>query len=163
MGCHTNFYIPANLTYEQARKLAVISLNKILEVWTVENIIYSGEYQLEDEWTEDTVIKRRDRLNRWLKRVQSNNPFWKASAYLIIDQYVTEYYLKRNKLFFQIEHFADCFRVGWDLGDRQLTSLQETLEFCTTYKDRINFCRNTWLEEVNLFWELYPEGIIDLG
>lgn len=23
--------------------------------------------------------------------------------------------------------------------------------------------RNTWLEEVTKFWELYPEGIIDLG
>ena len=31
MGCHTNFYIPANLTYEQAKKLAVIELNRMLE------------------------------------------------------------------------------------------------------------------------------------
>lgn len=31
MGCHTNFFIPANLTYEQAKELAVIELNRMLE------------------------------------------------------------------------------------------------------------------------------------
>ena len=164
MGCHTNFYIPANLTYEQAKKLAVIELNRMLEQnerYMSVGFNVNGKVRKPKSEEELKMCIYCSKLyKRWIRRIESEKSIWKAAVW----KFQKEGYLF-DKLYYKCKepYFDDCIRVGWGLGDRQLTSLQETLEFCTTYKDRINFCRNTWLEEVNLFWELYPEGIIDLG
>ena len=156
MGCHTTFYKPANLTYEQARELAIAELNQRLEQITKFN-----EKIKKTKGTDlNTYIYLSKYYKKWTNRIKSNKPIWKAAVWKFQKENL---FPNNNNFYLRLEDFHDCFRVGWDLGDRQLTSLKETLEFCTEYKDKINFCRNTWLEEVNQFWQLYPEGIIDLG
>lgn len=154
MGCHTTFYKPVNLTYEQAKELAIAELNKRLEQITKFNKKVKNP-----EGTElKTDIYLSKFYKRWIKRIESNKPIWKAAVWKFQKENPIN-----NNFYLRLEDFHDCFRVGWDLDGRQLTSLKETLEFCTEYKDRINFDRDTWLEEVEQFWQLYPEGIIDLG
>ena len=164
MGCHTTFYKPANLTYEQARELAIAELNQRLlsneKYMSTRFKLCNGEVKNPEEIELKICIYLSKFYKRWIKRIESNNPIWKAAVWKFQKENL---FPNNNNFYLRLEDFHDCFRVGWDLGDRQLTSLKETLEFCTEYKDRINFCRSTWLEEVNQFWQLYPEGIIDLG
>lgn len=164
MGCHTTFYKPANLTYEQAKESAIAELNKrllLIEKYMSTGFkLRNGEVKKTEEIELKTCIYLSKFYKRWIKRIESNKPIWKAAVWKF---QIENLFPNNNNFYLRLEDFNDCFRVGWDLGDRQLTSLKETLEFCTEYKDRINFCRNTWLEEVEQFWQLYPEGIIDLG
>ena len=69
-----------------------------------------------------------------------------------------------DKLYYMCKepYFNDCIRV-WGLSDIELTSLKETLEFFNNHKDKITDMRDTWLEEVTKFWQLYPKGIIRIG
>lgn len=164
MGCHTTFYKPGDLTYKQARELAIAELNQRLllneKYMSTGFKLRNGKVKKPEGTDLKTYIYLSKFYKRWIKRIESNKPIWKAAVWKFQKENL---FPNNNNFYLRLEDFHDCFRVGWDLGNRQLTSLKETLEFCTEYKDRINLCRNTWLEEVKQFWELYPKGIIDLG
>ena len=164
MGCHTNFYIPANLTYEQAKKLAVIELNRMLEqnerYMSVGFKLHTGKVRKPESEEELKMCIYCSKLyKRWIRRIESEKSIWKAAVW----KFQKEGYLF-DKLYYMCKepYFNDCIKV-WGLSDIELTSLKETLEFFNNHKDKITDMRDTWLEEVTKFWQLYPKGIIRIS
>ena len=129
MGCHTTFYKPANLTYEQARELAIAELNQRLlsneKYMSTRFKLCNGEVKNPEEIELKICIYLSKFYKRWIKRIESNNPIWKAAVWKFQKENL---FPNNNNFYLRLEDFHDCFRVGWDLGDRQLTSLKETLE-----------------------------------
>lgn len=168
MGCHTWFFKPVDIDYEQAKQLAINYLTTQLEEWTVENILYTADSDGEVNpynWTEDEVIKQRAFYTRWLKRIKSDLPLWKGAVWHFLrmqEDGIGRYY--KGKYYINTE-CHDYFRVGWDLANTKLTSLQETLDFLEKNKNLIYdyYPPDSWLDKVTKFWQLYPDGLIEFG
>ena len=76
MGCHTTFYKPANLTYEQAKESAIAELNKRLLL--IEKYMSTG-FKLrngEVKKTEEIELKTCIYLSKFYKRGEINVPFY---------------------------------------------------------------------------------------
>jgi hypothetical protein len=165
MNCHTWFFKPVNIHYEQAKQVAIEYLTNQLEEWTVENILYTADRYGEVNpynWTEDVVLEQRAYYTRWLNRIKSGLPIWKGAVWYFLRMQESEVSMYYKGKYYIGTDYLDYFRVGWDLADTKLTSLQETLEFCKKYKNVVWFADN-WLDKVTEFWQLYPDGLIKFG
>jgi hypothetical protein len=85
MGCHTSFYKPANLTYEQAKNLALNELYTRLErnerYMSVEAKLRNGKVRKPESAKElKNCIYCSKLYKRWIKRIESNKSIWKAAV-----------------------------------------------------------------------------------
>ena len=168
MGCHTWFYYPIERTQEEARRLALIELDRTLkqnEMYILEGFkLRNGKIKKPTSQEElDIYISLGKYYKRWIRRLESNHPLWKSAAWLFNPKEESCSMYVNGKYYLQLSDYNDCFRVPSDLSGEKLFSLESTVKFFDAHKERIQCYRDIWLEEVTEFFRLHPNGFIAFG
>jgi hypothetical protein len=176
MGSHTRLYRPLDRTFETARELAIRSLKR--KIARTEEFITIGLDDNRDKSSgrrkcPEQHIPDFRKLNqirtRWLRRIESNLPVFKAAVWKFQPDNSDLTYVRERRTWYTncgqdaIPRF-NPFRTGdYDLT---LWSFEETLEYLNQKKIESpqlfeDFPVN-W-EMLEEFWLLYPKGMIEIG
>ena len=162
MGCHTWFYKKVDRTLEEAIKLAREKISADIELLKqaknleyegsitvlnsfIENIdkgiyIFKAPLYYDSGWLEPTGEEEEEVTNIWEHQPESLCEFIEGKGFYV-----------------ECGDFHDIFRVGMYPEDK-LFSKQECLDFVESKYIKLT---TDQLEELNAFWNKYPEGMIE--
>ena len=168
MGCHTYFYIPANIDYNEfmykfnsvlneciktknlLKQTKLVSIGKSNKKYTkLLDIKEEGEYSLEFE----KEYKRKLALFFRLKRIIKKGLCKKA----VLNRLGYCFY---NNTIYELCEFCDLFRVT-GYPDITLTSYEETINFIDSYGLDLNKKHDVDYNKLKQFFIDYPTGIIN--
>lgn len=169
MGYHTILYRPLERTYEEARQLAIKSLShKIKRSESKEGAL---SYPVETlkrvfgEAHESILSGLLDYNKKWLRRIKSDLPVWRAAVWLF--QPDDSVYIRETKTWYvSCENDRPPIVNPFRIHDCEVTllSLEETLEYLKSKANdkTLQLFPDTY-DQLEEFWMLYPKGMIEIG
>jgi hypothetical protein len=166
---HTILYRPLERTYEEARQLAIKSLShKIKRSESKDGALSYPVERLKKvfgEGYESILIGLLNHKKKWLRRIESDRPIFRAAVWLF--QPDDPVYIRERKTWYvscanDRPPIVNPFRVQ----DCEVTllSLGETLEYLKSKAEdkSLQLFPDTY-DQLEEFWKLYPEGMIQIG
>jgi len=158
----TKLYKPLERTQKEARKLAIEYLtDKILRL----SLSLQRDYETNDLFGSPILLTLLTEKKKWLRRIESDRPIFRAAVWLF--QPDDPVYIKETKTWYvscanDRPPIINPFRVH----DCEVTllSLEETLEYLKSKAEdkSLQLFPDTY-DQLEEFWKLYPEGMIEIG
>lgn len=173
MGCHTWFFRKIERTQDEAKKLCVKYMKKIIKGWekTTFNVIYdeNGNFVMSHpsntlrhaypEYSQEfceQILKVYKRQLKMIKKGLCQRAVWNRQP----DKNFTKY-IDGKGLYIEDTVFHDVFRK-YGYPEVKLFSLEETLDYINNPENECVLYDNS-IEMLEKFWTLYPDGFIEFG
>lgn len=169
MSYHTKLYRPLERTQEKARELALKYLSKQIEKRESEDSLpFKKVEMLKKVLGEDyknVLLGLLNHHKKWLRRIESDSPVWRAAVWLF--QPDDPVYIKETKTWYvSCEHDRPPMINPFRVHDCEVTllSLGETLEYLKSKAEdkSLQLFPDTY-DQLEEFWMLHPDGMIEIG
>jgi hypothetical protein len=156
MACHTWFYkkIPLETLSFKDMEKAVIKDKKHVLSLLKESLV---AHDFDDEIERKEIIKDIKHINFLLSKINRGYLNKKRKLLKLFAETNNHYYIINNCLYSDETNYHDIFRVS-DYLDTVLVNKNETLEFIKN-----NNCSISNIEDIDKFWNEFPDGVIDFG
>jgi hypothetical protein len=163
MGCHTWFYKKVNRTCEEGKKIWIDNQERFIKDWEEIANNPNDDCRIAYDWSQEYLDWNLKVFKRQLQVVKKGLC---GNAVMNNQPCDNEHYLYRyinNTLYGCNDNLPhDTFRIG-NYPKDVLFSKKECFNFIKENKEKINYYNPNWEEQLNKFWEQYPDGMICFG